>query len=125
MPFPHFNPVLIQLGPLAIRWYALAYVAGILGGWRYGVMLVRNARVWRGTQPTANERQVDDLVLWIALGVVIGGRLGSILFYDTSVLWTDPLEVFKAWHGGMSFHGGLIGVTVALIAFARINKINL
>ena len=125
MPFPHFNPVLVQLGPLAIRWYALAYVAGILLGWRYAVMLARNARVWRGTAPTATEKQVDDLVLWVALGIVVGGRLGSILFYNTSVIWTDPLEIFKAWHGGMSFHGGLIGVTIALIGFARVNRIDL
>ena len=124
MPFPHINPVLIQLGPLAIRWYALAYVAGILLGWRYGVLLVRNTRIWRATAPTLNEKQVDDLVLWIALGVVVGGRLGSILFYNTSVIWTDPLEILKAWHGGMSFHGGLIGVTIALIAFARLNRID-
>ncbi len=124
MPFPNFNPVLIQLGPLAIRWYALAYVAGILLGWRYGVMLVRNVRIWRGTRPTATEKQVDDLVLWIAMGVVIGGRLGSILFYNTSVIWTDPAEILKAWHGGMSFHGGLIGVVIALIVFARVNRIS-
>ncbi len=124
MPFPNFNPVLVQLGPLAIRWYALAYVAGILLGWRCGVMLVRNVRIWRGTRATATEKQVDDLVLWIAVGVVVGGRLGSILFYNTSVIWTDPLEVLKAWHGGMSFHGGLIGVVLALIVFARANRIS-
>ena len=125
MPFPNFNPVLLQLGPLAIRWYALAYVAGILLGWRYGVALVRSVRIWRGTAPTLTERQMDDLVLWVAIGVVGGGRVGSILFYNTSVIWTDPLEILKAWHGGMSFHGGLIGVTLALVIFARINRIDL
>ena len=125
MPFPHFNPVLLQIGPLAIRWYALAYVAGILLGWRYAVLLVKTPRIWRGMAPTADEKQVDDLVLWIALGIVVGGRLGSILFYNTSVLWTDPLEVFKAWHGGMSFHGGLIGVVIALYFFSRGNRIDL
>lgn len=125
MPFPHFNPVLLQLGPFAIRWYALAYVAGILLGWRYAVSLVRNARIWRGTAPIADERQVDDLVLWVALGVVVGGRLGSVLFYNTSVIWTDPLEIFKAWHGGMSFHGGLLGVIIALFFFSRANRIDI
>ncbi len=124
MPFPHFNPVLLQLGPFALRWYALAYMAGILLGWRYGVALVRNLKIWRGAAPTLNERQIDDLVVYVAIGIVAGGRIGSILFYNTSVLWTDPLEVFKAWHGGMSFHGGLIGVSIGLILFARINKIN-
>ena len=125
MPFPNFNPVLLQIGPLAIRWYALAYVAGILLGWRYAVLLVKNRRIWRGMAPTADERQVDDLVLWVAVGIVVGGRLGSILFYNTSVIWTDPLEIFKAWHGGMSFHGGLIGVVIALYFFARANKMDL
>ena len=125
MPFPHFNPVLVQIGPLAIRWYALAYVAGILLGWRYAVALVKSARLWRGTAAVADERQVDDLVLWVALGIVGGGRIGSILFYNTSVIWTDPLEILKAWHGGMSFHGGMIGVIIALYFFSRANKIDL
>jgi len=125
LPFPHFNPVLVQIGPLAIRWYALAYVAGILLGWRYAVALVKSARLWRGTAAVADERQVDDLVLWVALGIVGGGRIGSILFYNTSVIWTDPLEILKAWHGGMSFHGGMIGVIIALYFFSRANKIDL
>jgi phosphatidylglycerol:prolipoprotein diacylglycerol transferase len=124
VPFPHFNPVLLQLGPFALRWYALAYMAGILLGWRYGVALVRNAKIWRGAPPTLDERQIDDLVVYVAIGIVAGGRIGSILFYNTSVLWTDPLEVFRAWHGGMSFHGGLIGVTIGLLLFARFNNVN-
>src|SRR5579875_1973562 len=122
--FPDFNPVLVQIGPVAVRWYALAYIAGILLGWRYAVALVKNPRIWRGLAPTADEKQVDDYVLWVALGVVVGGRLGSVLFYNTSVIWTDPLEIFKAWHGGMSFHGGLIGVIIAIIVFARANRID-
>ena len=124
MPFPNFNPVLLQIGPVAIRWYALAYVAGILLGWRYAVALVKSPRIWRGVQPTADEKQVDDYVLWVALGVVGGGRLGSILFYDTHVIWTDPLEILKPWHGGMSFHGGLIGVVIAILLFARANRLS-
>jgi phosphatidylglycerol:prolipoprotein diacylglycerol transferase len=124
VPFPHFNPVLLQLGPFALRWYALAYLAGILLGWRYGVALVRNLKIWRGGAPTLTERQVEDLVIYVAIGIVAGGRIGSILFYNTSVLWTDPLEVFKAWHGGMSFHGGLIGVAIGLMLFARLNHVN-
>ncbi len=124
MPFPHFDPVLLHIGPFALRWYALAYMAGILLGWRYGVLLVRNTRIWRGMTPTLTAHQIDDLVVYVAVGVVAGGRLGSILFYNTSVLWTDPLEVFKAWHGGMSFHGGLIGVSIGLMLFARLNKVD-
>ena len=125
MQFPNFNPVLFQLGPVAIRWYALAYVAGILLGWRYAVGLARNLGLWRGAAPTADEKQVDDLVLWITLGVIVGGRLGYVLFYKPALIWTDPVEIVRTWNGGMSFHGGLIGVTLALIGFAFGNKINL
>ncbi len=122
--FPNFNPVALQIGPVAVRWYALAYVAGILLGWRYAVALVKTPRLWRGAAPTADEKQVDDYVLWVAIGIVGGGRLGSILFYSTSTLWTDPLEVLKPWHGGMSFHGGMIGVIIAILLFARANRID-
>ncbi len=124
MIFPDFDPVLIHIGPLAIRWYALAYVAGILLGWRYAVRLTRDNRIWGASTPTANPIQIDDLVLWITLGVILGGRLGYVLFYDARLIWMDPLEILKVWHGGMSFHGGLIGVSLAIIGFARANKID-
>ncbi len=125
MTFPDFDPVLFQLGPIAIRWYALAYVAGILLGWRYGVALVRNHRLWCGREPILTPAQVDDLILWIALGIIFGGRLGSVIFYSPEVIWTNPLNIFKIWEGGMSFHGGLIGVAIALVGFARANKVDL
>lgn len=118
MPFPHFDPVLIHIGPIAIRWYALAYIAGILLGWRYGVRLARNLGLWRGAQPTLNDQQIDDLVLWITLAILIGGRLGSVLFYNTSILWTDPLLVFQPWLGGMSFHGAFIAVVGVIVWFS-------
>jgi phosphatidylglycerol:prolipoprotein diacylglycerol transferase len=122
--FPDFDPVLIHLGPIAIRWYALAYVAGILLGWRYSVAMVRNPRLWLGSRPSMTAPQIDDLVLWITLGIILGGRLGYVLFYDFQTMMADPMEIFKVWHGGMSFHGGLIGVTLALFGFARANKLN-
>jgi len=125
VPFPNFDPVLLQLGPIAIRWYALAYIAGILLGWRYAVHLVRNTSLWRGTTPTATPIQIDDLILWITVGIIVGGRLGSILFYSTDMIWTQPLEIFKIWKGGMSFHGGLIGVLVALVFFARKHNLSI
>ncbi|HTK34746.1 MAG TPA: prolipoprotein diacylglyceryl transferase [Caulobacteraceae bacterium] len=124
MPFPNFNPVLLQLGPVAIRWYALAYVAGILLGWRYAVALARNLGLWRGARPTADEKQIDDLVLWITLGVILGGRIGYVLFYKPALIWTDPVEILRTWNGGMSFHGGLIGVTLALFGFAVAHRID-
>ena len=125
MQFPNFDPVLVHLGPVAIRWYALAYIAGILLGWRYAVSLVRNSKLWPGVQPTATPAQIDDLILWITLGIIVGGRLGSILFYSTATIWTHPLDILKIWNGGMSFHGGLIGVSIALILFARGQKLAL
>ncbi|HUO21073.1 MAG TPA: prolipoprotein diacylglyceryl transferase [Caulobacteraceae bacterium] len=123
MIFPDFDPVMLHLGPLAIRWYALAYVAGILLGWRYAVGLVRNARLWGPVSPPATPAQIDDLVLWVTLGVIIGGRLGYELFYDTSVIWNDPVQILKVWQGGMSFHGGLIGVILAIVGFSVVNRI--
>jgi phosphatidylglycerol---prolipoprotein diacylglyceryl transferase len=125
LPFPNFDPILIQIGPFAIRWYALAYVAGILLGWRYVVGLIRNPRLWAWRGPAANALQVDDLILWITLGIILGGRLGHVLFYTPAIIAQDPLEIFKVWHGGMSFHGGLIGVLIAITAFSRLNRIDL
>lgn len=117
-----------SLGPLPIRWYALAYIAGILLGWRYAVALVRQPRLWGSRGPPLTPPLVDDLILWITLGVILGGRIGYILFYmlplatSRAALAADPLEVVRLWHGGMSFHGGAIGVTLAIIAFARLRK---
>jgi len=121
--FPDFDPVIFQIGPVAIRWYALAYVAGILIGWAYVGRLARNEALWGPRAPVANRDQIDDLVLWVTIGIIVGGRVGSMLFYSTSDLWEKPLEIFKIWNGGMSFHGGLIGVMLALIFFARAQKI--
>ncbi len=131
MVFPDFNPVIVQLGPFALRWYALAYVAGILLGWRYGVSLVRNPKLWGRRTPTATVAQIDDLVLWITVGIIAGGRLGYVIFYmlpspqERPFLFSHPWEALELWHGGMSFHGGVIGVALALIGFARINRIDL
>jgi phosphatidylglycerol:prolipoprotein diacylglycerol transferase len=123
--FPDFDPVLIHLGPFAIRWYALAYVAGILIGWRYAVHLAKTARLWQGSAPSATPLQIDDLVLWITLGVILGGRIGYVLFYDFKEMMADPTEILKVWHGGMSFHGGFIGVSLAIVLFARANRLNI
>ena len=125
MQFPNFDPVIFHIGPLAIRWYALAYVAGILLGWRYAVALVKNLKLWGVQTPVANSEQIDDLILWITLGVILGGRIGYILFYAPNLVWDDPLEIFQVWKGGMSFHGGFLGVVTACILFARANKMDM
>ena len=125
MPFPHFNPILVQIGPFAIRWYALAYIAGIIIGWRYVAGLAKAGRLWPLRGPAANGAQIDDLVLWITVGVIVGGRLGHVFFYTPDIIWKDPLEIFKTWHGGMSFHGGAIGVVIAIVGFARVNRLDI
>jgi phosphatidylglycerol:prolipoprotein diacylglycerol transferase len=129
-PIVHIGSFALQWGPLAIRWYALAYVAGILLGWRFAIRMTRTPSLWGGRTPTATPLQIDDLVLWITLGIILGGRLGYILFYmlmneDQRIwLFAHPLDVFKIWEGGMSFHGGFLGVCAAIALFARQQKID-
>jgi len=113
IPFPAVDPVLVAIGPFAIRWYALAYIAGIVLGWRLVRRLVQ--RPGWGITPEA----IDDLVFYVTLGVILGGRIGYILFYQTDHYLTHPLDMLAVWRGGMSFHGGLIGVLVATFLFAR------
>ncbi|MCT8971951.1 prolipoprotein diacylglyceryl transferase [Microbaculum marinisediminis] len=117
LPFPAIDPIAIELGPFAIRWYALSYVAGILFAWWYMLRLVSNARLWGGTSPL-EKRDVDDLILWITLGVVLGGRLGYVLFYNPAYFIAHPAEILQVWAGGMSFHGGFLGVVLAVLVFA-------
>lgn len=124
MPFPEFDPVLLRIGPFAIRWYALAYVAGILLGWRYAAALLKRPALWTPRIPPMTIPQLDDLILWVTLGIVLGGRLGHVFFYTPELIVRDPIEILKVWNGGMSFHGGLIGVTVALALFARLQKVD-
>lgn len=127
MPYPDIDPVLISLGPLPIRWYALAYLAGVALGAFYVVRLVARPALWGEGVPPLDKAKIDDLVTWIILGVILGGRLGFLLFYRpelilelTRVLGAVPFPAALAvWEGGMSFHGGLLGVAVACWAFAR------
>ena len=117
--FPAIDATLIEIGPLAIRWYALAYIAGILLGWRYAIVLARSSP---GVVPRA---AVDDFLLWGTLGIIIGGRLGYVLVYQPAWFLNHPLEAFALWQGGMSFHGGCLGVAIAAVFHARRHKIPL
>jgi phosphatidylglycerol:prolipoprotein diacylglycerol transferase len=110
---------------LAIRWYALAYVGGILLGWRYATGLLKNPKLWTRRPAPFTPEQMDDLILWIAIGVIGGGRLGHVIFYTPQMIWTDPVGILRTWEGGMSFHGGVIGVAVAMTLFAWRNKLDL
>lgn len=113
MPFPQIDPVALQLGPFGIRWYALAYIVGIVLGWQ----LMRRLAV--ADPKVATREQVDDFVTWATLGVILGGRLGYVLFYRPGHYLFHPLEALMIWQGGMSFHGGLLGVVVATVLFCR------
>jgi phosphatidylglycerol:prolipoprotein diacylglycerol transferase len=118
LPFPAIDPVAIAIGPLAIRWYALAYVVGLLGGWYYARRLAANASLWGDLRrPTLAD--TDDLIVWVARGVVLGGRIGYVLFYNFDVYLAQPSEMFAVWRGGMSFHGGFLGSILAIVLFAR------
>ena len=113
IPYPAINPVLFSVGPFAIRWYALAYIAGLLIGWRYCLALAKRP------PQVARPQDIDDFLVWATLGVVLGGRTGYVLFYNLPYYIDHPLEIFALWHGGMSFHGGTIGVCVAILLFCR------
>ena len=118
LPFPAINPVLVQWGPLAIRWYALAYIAGLVLGWLLIRRIVSDDRYWNGQKrPSADS--IDDLLVYCAFGVIIGGRLGNVLFYDPQYYFSHPIEIFKIWEGGMAFHGGLIGALIGVLLFCR------
>ncbi len=117
--FPQFNPNLIEFGPIVIRWYALAYIGSLLLGWRVMRRLVRL------DPPVASELQTDDFLTWATLGVVLGGRLGYVLFYKPLYYLAHPLESLMVWNGGMSFHGGAVGVITAMILYCRRERIPL
>jgi phosphatidylglycerol:prolipoprotein diacylglycerol transferase len=119
IPFPAIDPVAISLGPFAIRWYALAYIVGLVIGWRYCLMLADRP------PKLVARRDIDDFLVWATLGVVLGGRIGYVLFYNFDYYADHPLQALYLWHGGMSFHGGALGVTLAIVLFARQRKLSI
>ena len=127
--FPEMSPAIFQidlgfigLGKFPIRWYALAYIGGLLIGWRYALALAKRQALWGGTSPATRD-DIDDLLFYVTLGVILGGRIGYILFYQLPYLWdqtmADPMSLLRIWEGGMSFHGGLLGVAIAIWLVAR------
>ncbi|MCB9989351.1 MAG: prolipoprotein diacylglyceryl transferase [Rhodospirillales bacterium] len=119
LSFPDIDPVAVALGPLEIRWYALAYLAGFLMGWRYALYIAGL------TGKGISREDVDDFLPWAILGVILGGRIGYVLFYQFDLYLDHPLEILKIWHGGMSFHGGASGVIAAMIAYSFARKLPL
>jgi phosphatidylglycerol:prolipoprotein diacylglycerol transferase len=113
LPYPAIDPIIISIGPLAIRWYALAYIGGLLLGWQ-GMK-----RLSRHSPKAMTEQHAEDMLLWLTLGVVVGGRIGYVLFYDLAYFLDYPSKILQVWLGGMSFHGGILGVAVAGYMFVR------
>lgn len=127
IPFPEVGTELfaIEVGGfrVALRWYALAYIAGLIIGWRLCVALIRRPALWPAQAPPLTTKQVEDLLTWVIVGVILGGRLGYVLFYQPSFFMDNPVEVFKVWTGGMSFHGGFLGVVLAASVFSYRNAV--
>lgn len=119
LTFPNIDPVIISFGPLAISWYSLSYVVGILIGWFYILKLIRI-----NYTNDIKKEHIDDLVTWVIIGIIIGGRLGYVTFYDPIKYFSNPIEILKTYEGGMSFHGGVIGYITATALFARSRNIN-
>jgi phosphatidylglycerol---prolipoprotein diacylglyceryl transferase len=122
--FPVFDPIAISIGPIAIRWYALAYIGGIVLGWIYARSLLKKERLWGGPAPVSLP-QLDDFILWVTVGIIVGGRTGYVLFYNPAFFAQHPAEIFQLWNGGMSFHGGFLGCVAAVMLFARRNGISI
>jgi phosphatidylglycerol---prolipoprotein diacylglyceryl transferase len=122
--FPVFDPVAFSIGWFAIRWYALAYIGGIVLGWIYARSLVKKERLWGGPAPITLV-QLDDFILWVTIGIIVGGRTGYVLFYNPAFFIQHPAEIFQLWNGGMSFHGGFLGCVAAVILFAHRNNISI
>ncbi len=123
LPFPDISPEIFSISlfgmEFALRWYALAYMVGILVAWRLSVRAVKHSALWQNDTPPMTPRQIEDLLTWIILGVILGGRLGFVLFYQPAYYLQHPAEILMIWQGGMAFHGGLLGVVVAAVFYTR------
>lgn len=128
LTFPDLSPEIFSIDlfgmTLALRWYALAYIVGILIGWRIVVRAISRPDLWRNDTPVMTRQQVEDLLFWVILGVILGGRLGYVLFYQPAYYLQNPGQILRVWEGGMSFHGGAIGVILAGLIFTLRKRIN-
>lgn len=130
IPFPSWlDPVLIEIPlgftTLPIRWYALAYIVGIWFGYLLAKRTLARARLWRGETPPMSGEQLEEFLTWLIIGIILGGRIGYIIGYGEGQFWDDPLSIFRIWEGGMAFHGGFLGVTVAGLLFCWKHKLSM
>ena len=119
LPFANIDPVAFSFGPLVVRWYALAYLGGVLLGALYGMSLLSKRTLWKANTPPFAPPAIFDFAFWAVLGIILGGRAGYVVFYNGAYYAANPAEAFAIWDGGMSFHGGLVGIVVAMALFAR------
>jgi phosphatidylglycerol:prolipoprotein diacylglycerol transferase len=124
IPFPAIDPVALEIGPLSVKWYGLAYLAGLVLGWVYIRRLLAQPKLWPSQQAPFPPSRTDDLLLYMTLGVVLGGRLGFVLFYEPGHYLQNPVEILSIWKGGMAFHGALLGCGLAIWLFARRHKVS-
>ncbi|GLQ56080.1 prolipoprotein diacylglyceryl transferase [Devosia nitrariae] len=125
MPFPDIAPEAFYIGPFAVRWYALAYLAGVLLGALYGMLLLKRRALWADNAPPFKPDEIWDFAFWAILGIIIGGRIAYVLFYNLPQYLANPLEIFALWDGGMAFHGGMLGLMLAVMLFTRAKGGNL
>lgn len=128
LPFPFGSPdanIAFELGPLAVRWYGLAYLVSMVLGWLYTRSIARDERIWTPLKPRITVEQLDDFLIWATVGVVAGGRLGYVFLYDLPRFASEPLDVLRLWSGGMSFHGGFLGVVMATILFCWKHRLSI
>tara|TARA_R110002020_G_scaffold358559_7_gene570962 strand:+ start:9138 stop:10022 length:885 start_codon:yes stop_codon:yes gene_type:complete len=127
IPFPDISPEIFSVSlfgmTFALRWYALAYIVGILAGWRLVLRAARTPRLWRNETPVMTASQIEDLLTWVILGVILGGRIGYVLFYQPGFYLSNPAQILRVWEGGMSFHGGALGVIIAAFIYTGRHRI--
>lgn len=124
LTFPNIDPEAFSIGPVSIKWYGLAYMGGLVLGWLYVRRLLSTPHLWRNNTPPLTIDRVDDLLLFMTLAIIVGGRLGQVLLYEPGYYFSNPSEILKTWRGGMSFHGALIGSAIAILIFARQYKVS-
>lgn len=117
--FPNIDPVIFSIGPLSVHWYGAMYVVGILLGWLFAKKVVTSPKLWPATGSPIQTINLDDFLTWAVIGIIAGGRLGYVLFYNLTYYLSNPLQIPAVWDGGMSFHGGSIGLFIAMLLFAR------
>ena len=118
----NFDPILIDLGIFQIRWYSMAYILGIIMGWMYAYRIIKLTRENKYNFKQITTSQFDDLIIYLVIGIILGGRFGYVIFYNFEYYIQNFIEIFKLWKGGMSFHGGLLGVIISVIIFALLHN---